>query len=303
MTKFSGTFIFLSFTYCSVLLAEPKPTVDEEKEIQQAIEDYEESPWELGLAAGYGVRTNPLINSKDIPMYVVLNIAWFGDYLFFDNGDVGITAYESDKLSISFLSHINNEREVFEWLNNSQLGIQFAGGESASATDFSPPQTENEAIALDSENKKNIKAPKRSLAVDGGLEIIYVDDWGDFQLQVLGDISNTHNGVEIWVSYAYPWKSERWTIVPSFGVHWKSSNFLDYYYGIRDSEAEPNRPEYKAHSGFNSFARLAISYRITDNWGVTGVAEYEALSRSIRRSPIVDQDGIETLFIGLMYNF
>ena len=285
------TIFLLGFSCCTTSMAEPPQAIDDE-EIQQAIDAYEERPWELGLAAGYGVRTNPLINSDDIPMYVVLNIAWFGDYLFFDNGDVGLSIHETDKLSINFIAHINNEREIFEWLNNSQLGIQF----NAAGSSFVPTDTNGMPT-------KPVEVPDRNLAVDGGLEMIYADDWGDIQLQVLGDLTNTHKGFEVWASYAFPWQSGDWNIVPSVGLNWKSSHLLDYYYGIRDSEVEVNRPAYKAQSGFNSFARLSIAYHINDNWGVTGIAEYETLSRSIRHSPIVDEDGIGTLFIGLMYNF
>ncbi|MCF6202705.1 MAG: MipA/OmpV family protein [Methylococcaceae bacterium] len=280
------TIFLLGFSCYATSMAAPPFDIDDE-EIQQAIDSYEERPWELGLAAGYGVRTNPLINSDDIPMYVVLNIAWFGDYLFFDNGDVGLSIHETDKLSINFIAHINNEREIFEWLNNSQLGIQFDG---AGFTGTAPPD-------------KPVEVPGRSLAVDGGLEMIYADDWGDIQLQVLGDLTNTHKGFEVWASYAFPWRHGDWNIVPSVGLNWKSRHLLDYYYGIRDSEVEVNRPAYKAHSGFNNFARLSVAYHINDNWGITGIAEYETLSRSIRQSPIVDEDGIGTLFIGLMYNF
>ncbi len=287
------TIFLLGFSCCTTSIAAPPQDINDE-EIQQAIDAYEERPWELGFAAGYGVRTNPLINSKDIPMYVVLNIAWFGNYLFFDNGDVGLSIHETDKLSINFIAHINNEREIFEWLNNSQLGLQFNGSTSG----FSPVNTNPDVIPA-----KPVEVPDRNLAVDGGLEMIYADDWGDLQLQVLGDLTNTHKGLEVWASYAFPWQSGDWNIVPSVGLNWKSSHLLDYYYGIRDSEVEKNRPAYKAQSGFNSFARLSIAYHINDNWGITGIAEYETLSGSIRHSPIVDEDGIGTLFIGLMYNF
>jgi outer membrane protein len=311
----------LSLSHCALVLAEePELTADDEADIQKAIDEYEERPWELGVAAGYGVKTNPLVNSDDIPMYAVLNIAWFGDYFFFDNGDVGLNIYESEKLSLNLISHINNEREIFEWLNNAQLGISFStssGGvepsntldqNQRSETSASPrprPSTNINFDELGSEETtlKTVAPTKRSLAVDGGFELLYEDDWGDIQLQVMGDMTHTHKGWEVWASYAYPWKSGNWRLTPSFGLNWKSSHLLDYYYGVRASEPVSKRPAYQAHSGFNSFVKLSISYRINDNWGIVGIAEYESLSRSIRHSPIVDQDGIETLFIGLMYNF
>lgn len=305
----------LCLIHTEFLLAdEVKLTAEEEADIKKAVDEYEERPWELGLAAGYGVKTNPLVNSDDIPMYAVLNIAWFGDYFFFDNGDVGLNIYESEKLSLNLISHINNEREIFEWLNNAQLGISFVS--NAEATPSAPNNTQQpnnasprvniidlDEILLDENNPRPIEATKRSLAVDGGFELLYEDDWGDIQLQIMGDMTHTHKGWEVWASYAYPWKSGNWTLIPSLGFNWKSSHLLDYYYGVRLSESVENRRAYQAHSGFNSFVKLSISYRINDNWGIVGIAEYESLSRSIRQSPIVDQDGIETLFIGLMYNF
>ena len=314
---------------CGVMyLFSPAINANEEAEIQQAIDAYQESPWELGVAAGYGMRSNPLVHSDDIPLYVVLDIAWFGERFFFDNGDLGLNIFETDKLSVNLIAHVNNERGVFEWLNNAQIGVQFLPG----AAGIAPPNSE-ESLENDNpetptinddlfddpildphsdsgstpnpeiESTEVVKIPKRSFAVDGGLEIIYADVWGDLQFQALSDISLTHKGVELWASYAYSWNYGNWTLTPSIGFNWKSSNLLDYYYGVRNREANELRPAYQADSGFNRFARLSVSYHVSDHWGIIGVAEYETLSRSIRRSPIVNKDSIETLFIGIMYLF
>ncbi len=300
--------IILIFFYSALLLIVSKASADEDTEIQQAIEVYQERPWTLGLAAGYGQRSNPLVNSDDIPLYVVFDIAWFGDWFFFDNGDFGFTLYETDKVSFNLVAHVNNERGVFEWFNNSQLGVQFfpetsPSPESPDADDLLSLENDSDTIPETEIVTEPIKPPNRKFAVDGGLEIMYADAWGDLQLQILSDISMTHKGMEIWASYGYTWEYGSWRLTPSIGFNWKSSHLLDYYYGVRDSEVLDNRPAYKASSGFNRFVRLSLSYRITDNWGIVGVAEYEALSRSVRRSPIVNKDSINTFFIGVMYRF
>lgn len=310
--------VLIALCHNSLLLAASALSAVDQAEIQKAIKSYKERPWELGLAAGYGVRTNPLVNSDDIPMYVVINAAWFGDWFFFDNGDLGLNVHESEKFSVNFIAHVNDEREIFEWLNNSRLGVQFIGGVGADTVGGAGLDGA-ETVGLDSVGIKEgnvmpppelisellgeVEIPKRSLAVDGGLEIGYADSWGDLQLQILTDLSFTHKGAEVWVSYAYPWRHGNWKIVPSIGINWKSHNLLNYYYGVRKSEERFTRPTYTAESGFNSFVKLSIGYRFNEHWGVVGVAEYETLSRSIRRSPIVDQNSIETLFIGIMYNF
>src|SRR4051794_40877416 len=53
-----------------------------------------EKNWRFGVALGYGERTNPLIQSEDIPVVVDLDIAWFGERWFFDNFDLGFELFD-----------------------------------------------------------------------------------------------------------------------------------------------------------------------------------------------------------------
>ena len=76
------------FALLSLLLLAGIVAADEQSE---DTENAEESRWRLGAALGYGVRTNPLLQSDDIPIIVDFDIAWFGDHWFFDNGDLGLT--------------------------------------------------------------------------------------------------------------------------------------------------------------------------------------------------------------------
>src|SRR5262245_4119496 len=69
-----------------------------------------EKSWRLGAAFGYGQRTNPLIQSDDIPVLVDLDIAWFGKRWFFDNGDVGFTMYEGAQSTTSLVARVNSDR-------------------------------------------------------------------------------------------------------------------------------------------------------------------------------------------------
>ena len=68
---------------------------------EEETEEATESRWRLGAALGYGVRSNPLVQSDDIPIIVDLDIAWFGDRWFFDNGDLGLTVADNDAMTAS----------------------------------------------------------------------------------------------------------------------------------------------------------------------------------------------------------
>ena len=294
---------------------------EDELEIQQAIAAYEERSWKFGISAGYGARTNPLANSSDIPLYLIFNMAWFGDWVFFDNGDLGLNFYEGDQFSFNVMTHLNNERSVFEWFNkgvrvfgvptagstfNSETGLQNGAAGSADNEAFSSVHNLPEELSLQEQDiatNKAIAIPNRKVAVDAGLEILYTANWGEVQMQFLSDISFRHKGFEIWGSYTYPWQYGNLLLMPSVGFVWKSSHLLNYYYGVRYDEAQPGLPVYQASSGTNAFVRLSAVYNLTNHWGIVGVVEYESLSASIQHSPFVDKKSIQTYFIGLTYQF
>src|SRR5262245_56583960 len=69
-----------------------------------------EKSWRIGAAFGYGQRTNPVIQSDDIPVLVDLDIAWFGKRWFFDNGDVGFTLFEGAQSTTSLVARVNSDR-------------------------------------------------------------------------------------------------------------------------------------------------------------------------------------------------
>ncbi len=306
--------------FCSMLLVAPIVNANNELDIQQAIANYEERSWEFGISVGYGARANPLVNSSDVPLYLVFNIAWFGDWVFFDNGDLGLNFYERDKLSLNLITHLNNERSVFEWFNKGVriFGVPTAGtsfveheGEGRSqvanvgsfaALDNLPEELVLQDLDLDTST--TITIPNRKVAIDAGLEVLYTADWGELQMQFLSDISFRHKGFEIWGSYTYPWQYGRLLLTPSVGFVWKSSRLLNYYYGVRYDEAlSAGMPAYQASSGTNAFVRLAAVYNLSNHWGIVGVVEYESLSASIQDSPFVDKKSIQTYFIGLTYQF
>src|SRR5262249_36076913 len=69
-----------------------------------------ESHWRLGLALGYGERTNPLIQSEKIPVLVDLDVAWFGKRWFFDNGDVGFAVLDRPAFTLNAVARVNTDR-------------------------------------------------------------------------------------------------------------------------------------------------------------------------------------------------
>lgn len=271
-------------------------------------------PWTLGIALGQGRRSNPFVASNDMNINAVVDATWYGERFFFDNGDLGYTFAQSSRFSSNALLTFDNERNYFSYLNNGSSGLDisslrtiaeengFSGGMGiAGVDDFNSLSTAEleELIYQDIDSS----LPERDFAANGGFEMLYISPWGDLQAQFLSDISSTHNGESAFVSYSYPWLMPHSEVSLTLGLEWKSSNLLDYYYGVRKEESLEGRPVYRAGSGTNGVMRLTASQALNEHWKLVGMVEREYLSSAIRRSPIINENRITSYFLGLYYQF
>lgn len=247
-----------------------------------AQEDHE-SNWRLGAAFGYGLRSNPLIQSDDIPIVVDLDIAWFGERWFFDNGDLGFTVADNDSLTASLVARINSDRVFFGKTDTRFVSVDLAGAPLDVAVNFKPPD--------------------RDYAVELGLELLADGAWGALQLTAFHDVSGTHDGFELYADYSFGWRDQRLYIEPSVGASYKSADMNNYYWGVTPEEAGVVAFPYEADAGLNWHARLMVGYQLSRHWGMSLVAEYERLNSEAAASPIVEDDSVLGWFAGVSWRF
>ncbi len=241
------------------------------------------SRWRLGAALGYGLRTNPLVQSDDIPIIVDIDIAWFGDHFFFDNGDLGLTFVDNQYVTTSLVGRINSDRVFFGRTNTKFVTVSLAGQPLSSTVQLS--------------------IPDRDFAGELGIELLADGRWGQLQLTAYHDVSGTHEGYELEIDYGYGWRKQRFYVEPSFGLSFKSEELNDYYWGVHADEMNDALPGYTAGSGINSFARLQFSYQISRNWMFSFVGEVERLNDEAAGSPIVEEQNVFGYFAGFGYRF
>ena len=246
--------------------------------------DYSESRWQIGIALGYGLRTNPLIQSDDIPIIVDLDISWFGDHFFFDNGDLGLTFLDNEYITTSLVARVNSDRVFFGRTNTKFVTVGFA---SANA----PLSDERVTI------------PDRDYAAELGVELLADGLWGFLQMAAFHDVSGTHEGYELEFDYGYGWRNQRFYIEPSFGLSYKSEDLKNYYWGVPEENVSGTSLAYTAGSGVNAFARLRCSYQITRNWSFSFVGEVERMNDAAAGSPIVEDQQVFGYFAGFGYRF
>jgi MipA family protein len=242
-----------------------------------------ESPWRLGVGVGYGQRTNPLIQSKPIPIVVDIDVAWFGKRWFFDNGDVGFTFANKEAVTASMVARFNSDRVFFSKTSTRFVQVGAAGSPLTAPAELKPP--------------------RRDYAVEIGVEAITSGNWGQATFAAFHDVSGTHDGFELAGDYSYRWNHGRFSLAPSVGLRFKSRSMNDYYWGIRASESSVALPAYKTKSGVNVRSSLRASYYFTRRLRLAASVSYEKLDRSISASPLVEKPSVVGYFGGLVYQF
>lgn len=252
--------------------------------IASAQQGDEESNWRLGAALGYGERSNPIVYADDIPLVVDLDIAWFGERFFFDNGDLGLTFADNESLTANLVARVRSDRVFFGLTNNPLVSFGLDGG-----------------AAL--ETPVRVEVPDRDFAIEAGVELLADGRWGYLQLAAFHDVSGTHKGYDVDAAYGVGFKQGRWYVEPEIGLTYQSRRLNDYYWGIQPSESNAATPVYDAGAGVNARARLRVSYYFSRSWAATLSAEYEWLNDAIVDSPIVVEDGVLGWFAGMAWRF
>jgi MipA family protein len=264
-----------------------------------------ERRWRFGAAIGYGVRTNPLIQSEDIPVIVDLDVAWFGKRWFFDNGDVGLTFSESSRSTTSLVARLNSDRVFFGKTDTRYVNFAYTGkGEIGGLVD---PETGaplvDSATGAPAPGPIEVKPPDRDYAIEVGVESLIEDDWGVTTLRAFHDVSGTHRGYELSAYYSHRWVAGRLSFTPTVGVAYKSASLNDYYWGVDAEEASPALPEYSPGGGFGFEGGLLANYYVTRNLRVALSLNYERLVDDVASSPLAEDDYVFAYFSGLAWTF
>jgi outer membrane protein len=256
----------------------------------------EEKNWRFGVALGYGQRTNPLIQSDDIPVLVDLDIAWFGERWFFDNFDLGFELFDRPSFTTNVVARVNSDRAFFSKTNTKYINFSYLGG------GLQGPAVDPGSGAL-VDQPVQFKPPKRDYAIELGFELLMDGEWGMAALRAFHDVSGTHHGYELSADYGFRWVRGRWSVAPAVGLSYKSAELSDYYWGVHADEATFLLPEYQVDGGLGWEVGLRTSYYLTRSVRIAVSANYERLQHSVSLSPLVEDKAVLGYFAGMAWQF
>lgn len=150
---------------------------------------------------------------------------------------------------------------------------------------------------------KNID--NREYQFEGGLKAVLDTGWNGLKLQTHGTFGE--EGGHVGASAFRPFQiNPKLTIVPRVGATYFESDYVDYYFGVSQSEANRNSKidkKYSPDGAFSFNADLAANYAYRENINFFGFAGVEKFSSEIDDSPIVEEDVLYRVGAGVKYTF
>ncbi len=254
----------------------------------------EKSNWQIGVAIGLGAKSNPLVDGDALPQIILLDIAWYGENAYFDNGELGYKFIQTETAGLESYVTLDRERAFFSFWHPNNIVI---AGSALSPTVPSSDETEQETeISI-----RQIE--RRDWAVNAGLRMHLYGDDSEFTLSAETDISSVHKGYKVAMTYQHHWVGEDWSLMIRPSLIWKSDNLINYYYGLSDQDVFVHSQSYQAKGGFQPAISVLYTQQINADWQWIVNASYQKLHSSMVNSPIVRRDNVSSLFIGAGYRF
>jgi MipA family protein len=241
--------------------------------------------WNVSVAVGAGVRTNPLVSGTDIPLVVIPQFSYYGKRFFIDDLDAGATLAEDGRNTFSLVASPGYDRVYFY---RSDLQNIFVSG-------FSTATSTPALATIDTPGAIRYPPRARRITYLAGAEWTFKCAAFTGQLDVLHEITRQNGGNEVRAAVGVPLIQTRGSLTANLGITWKSAAIVNYYYGASNI--------YEPGSALNPFLKLGYTLPLAGKWRFKAFAEYERLGAAIGDSPIIREHYVATVFAGAVYTF
>ena len=266
--------------------------------------------WNAGVGLGAGVRTNPLTTGQKIPLVVLPHISYYGKRFFLDNLDLGYTLVEDHHSSLNLVATPSYDRVFFyrSDLQNFLLnGVPTSGNFTPQDYQISGPTFDPSGshatcpcvgispVAGQHTNATVVLPAKHpAFAYLAGPEWSFHAGRIDGQVDVLREVTGHFNGYEVRAAVGSSLPTSHGTVGLNAGLTWKSAATVDYYYGVSGL--------YAPGAALNPFAKISYRLRLNHHWSLQAFVDGELLGSAIRRSPMIKQHSVESVFAGTDYD-
>ena len=146
---------------------------------------------------------------------------------------------------------------------------------------------------------------KRYRTIDAGIKLVIAPiPLVKLSAKLRADTLGVYEGYmsELKINVLVP-LSKSFIIMLSYGKQNYSSDYVNYYFGVKASEATASRAEYIPSSSEITTTSANFIYNFTDKLGASLGINQAKLGDEIKNSPIVDKDKTTSYFMALTYKF
>lgn len=231
----------------------------------------EDKKQKVTIGLGPYIQTQPYVNTDAIvlPSPVV----------FFDNG---LFYIRWSRAGVYFLG---NKGEDFSW------GVSLTVQPRVQSLDTSS-----------SDSLQGIDDKKATFEGGLALSVAYKDAYVESML--LTDILDHHKAWIFKTEAGYDFNIGNFKLYPSLIVIYQSSDFVNYYYGVSQEEANNSSfNRYDTSSGFQIGVQTYIKYPLSENLSTLINLRVDKLPKTAKESPLIETDLIYSGLVSLIYTF
>ena len=250
-----------------------------------------QSDWGIDIGIGYATIQNPLTKRDDLHSVLLPQWYYYGERFYIETTDIGYTLYETDWLLADAVGYLNQDGVLFN-----------TDGNAISYLDISNkiPNTGRPPLS----GPISFPDIKRDFSYMAGGQLSLNSEYLDGKLLWAKDISVGHEGEEITLALEKRYFWQDWKLHWELGVIAKTAALNNYYYGLRAEESGVRRDSNVTKKRLKDYyAKLALVYRVADDWSAVVSVQYTRKPRELLISPLLAERGYYAGFVGVNYHF
>ncbi|HEY0817348.1 MAG TPA: MipA/OmpV family protein [Rhizobacter sp.] len=137
-----------------------------------------------------------------------------------------------------------------------------------------------------------------------GGKVEWENEFVTLSVEAAADASGHSKGRRLSLGLEKEWHlGEHTMLVPYVTAHRLDKKYVDYYYGVRATEATAGRAAYVGKGGLNVDVGLRTLYRFDEHHSLLLDVGVTRLAKHIRTSPLVGRSNTSQVILGYMYSF
>ena len=127
--------------------------------------------------------------------------------------------------------------------------------------------------------------------------------FADLSGELLADVTSPRKGAEFKLAAEHEFESGPFSFTPRVAAIRLDRKYVDYYYGVKSTEALVGRPQYDGRATINTELGLRTGYNLASQQMLFLDLSGTGLGRGIKNSPLVNRTSQTGVRVGYLYRF